>query len=92
MSKSSVKELAWPDPLCHGTVVSSRPVISREWWWMRFRRSSKSKWLVVLVKLVERDGLPFVKAFQTGDWLSPKVCRWMEARFVPAVPPPEEWQ
>ena len=65
---------------------------SHQWWWMRCRTTRRSQWRVLLVEVVERGEQEFVKPFKDRNCYSRFVCQDWEASFVPAVPPPEEWQ
>lgn len=63
-----------------------------EWSWMRYRRTARSKWNVLLVRLIERDGKEYVQPFQDRNCFPHSFARGWEALFAPAEPPPEEWR
>lgn len=67
------------------------PTAESTWWWMRCRPTPRSKWRVVLVRLVEAFGTEYVKPLGDRNCISRSICRDWEAQFYPAVGPPDEW-
>lgn len=62
------------------------------WWWMRYRRSRRSKWRVLLVRVIrDPEGAEYIAPFQDHNAISRSICTEWEARFHPAAPPPQPW-
>lgn len=68
------------------------PTSESEWWWMRFRLTARSKWRVLLVRVIQALGTEYVEPFDDNNCLSRSICEHWEAEFVLGEPPPEEWR
>lgn len=65
------------------------------WWWMRYRsrysRFASALRRPTLVEVIDINGTRYVKGFEHRDHLSRADCRAIEAQFLPAEGPPNEW-
>ena len=73
------------------------PTDDHTWWWMRWRcagwrPSPQSRWRLTVIKTRVVDGTKWVCPLGGTDILTRAICQGWEAQFVPATPPPEEWQ
>ena len=70
--------VAWPDG--DGT-----------WWLMRYRKSSRGTWQVLLVRAFIFQGNDYVELFGNHNYFPREGCESTEASFIPAGPLPAEW-
>lgn len=68
------------------------PTPGTTWWWMRYRPSRRSKWRVLLVRVIRDPArAEYIKPFQDRNCISRYISKEWEATFHPAAPPPEDW-
>lgn len=67
---------AWPDKSCR-------------YWWMQLRWTPRSKIVVLLVELIEHDGVEYVKPFQDRNYYPRSFAEDWSAKFKPCFSTPE---
>ena len=75
---TETKPVAWPDG-------------DETWWLMRYRKSSRGTWRILLVRPFNFEGGDYVTRFRDDKYYSRTYCESMEASFVPAGPLPDDW-
>ena len=79
------------DRILHSIEPIEWPAGAGTWWWMRCRKSRRAKWRVLLVRFSTFEDKEWVSPLQNDNAYSRGCCESLEASFVPAVSPPEEW-
>ena len=60
------------------------------WWYMRFRKSRRSKWRRLLVEFYSIGKHEWVTPFDDDSRVPKAFCTKHEATFLPAAAPPDE--
>lgn len=64
------------------------PTDESDFWWMRYKRTPRSKTNILLVTVVKHDGEEFIQPHQDNNCYPRSFAAEWNARFIPCETPP----